>query len=53
MQLSRIMDYHTTLIDNIFSNNLSDETKSGNTFLTLSEHFSQFVSEEKKLILKK
>ena len=34
----------TTLIDNIFSNNIIDETKSGNILLTLSEHFSQFVS---------
>ena len=27
IQPSRITDYHTTLINNIFSNNLSDETK--------------------------
>ena len=32
------------MIDNIFNNNLTDETKSGNIYLTLSEHFSQFVS---------
>ena len=50
MQPSRITDYHTTLIDNIFSNNLSDETKSGNIFLTLPEHFLQFVSVRREKI---
>ena len=44
IQPSRITKYHTSLIDYIFSNNLSDEIKSGNIFLTLSEHLSQFVS---------
>ena len=43
IQPTRVTDHHSSLIDNIFSNNLSDETKSGNIFLTLSEHFSQFV----------
>ena len=33
-----------SLIDNIFSNNLSDEIISGNIYLTLSEHFCQFAS---------
>ena len=33
-----------SLIDNIFSNNVSDEIISGNIYLTLSEHFSQFAS---------
>ena len=54
MQPSRIPDYHTNLIDNIFSNNLSDETKSVNIFLNLSEHFLQFVSVRRgKMNLKK
>ena len=47
---TRVTDHHSTLIDNIFSNNLSDETKSGNIFLTLSEHFSQFVSIKREKI---
>ena len=34
----------STTIDNIFSNNLSDEIISGNIYLTLSEHFCQFAS---------
>ena len=33
-----------SLIDNIYSNNVSDEIVSGNIYLTLSEHLSQFAS---------
>ena len=32
-----------SMIDNIFSNNVNDEISSGNIYLTLSEHFSQFA----------
>ena len=43
-----------SLLDNIFTNNSRDEICSGNIHLTLSEHFSQFASvNRKKLILKK
>ena len=38
------MENTATVIDNIFSNNLQDDIVSGNVFLTLSEHFSQFIS---------
>ena len=50
IQPTRVTDHHSTLIDNIFSNNLIDETKSGNIFLTLSEHFSQFLSIKREKI---
>ena len=43
-QPTRVTEYTSSLIDNIFSNNIIDDTKSGNILLTLSEHFSQFVS---------
>lgn len=33
-----------SLIDNIFSNNINDKILSGNIYLNLSEHFSQFAS---------
>ena len=33
-----------SLIDNIFSNNVSDIVLSGNIYMQLSEHFSQFAS---------
>ena len=43
-----------SLIDNIFSNNMSDEISSGNIYLTLSEHLSQFASvKREKLDIKK
>ena len=42
---TRVVDRQVpSLIDNIFSNNLSDVVHSGNIYLTLSEHFSQFAS---------
>ena len=53
IQPSRITEYHTSnylTLDNIFSNNLSDEIKSGNIFLTLSEHLSQSVSVSREKI---
>ena len=44
-QPSRVVASQTpSLIDNIFSTNISDGVQSGNIFLTLSEHFSQFAS---------
>ena len=41
---TRVTNLNSSLIDNIFSNNLSDTSFSGNILLTLSEHFSQFLS---------
>ena len=44
-QPSRVVDNQIpSLIDNIFSSNISDAVQSGNIFLTLSEHFCQFAS---------
>ena len=41
------------MIDNIFSNNIADEITSGNIYLTLSEHFSQFASVSRSTLDKK
>ena len=42
---SRVVEGQTpSLIDNIFSNNIHENILSGNIYLTLSEHFSQFAS---------
>ena len=49
IQPTRVTDRDTSLIDNIFTNNLSDSTVSGNILLTLSEHFSQFLSVKRKI----
>ena len=47
-------DNTSTVIDNIFSNNLHDDIIRGNILLTLSEHFSQFISvNREKIDLKK
>ena len=44
-QPSRVVESQTpSLIDNIFSTNISDGVQSGNIFLTLSEHFSQYTN---------
>ena len=47
---TRVTERDTSLIDNIFTNNLHDSTFSGNILLTLSEHFSQFLSVKRKFI---
>ena len=52
---SRVVEnQEPSLIDNIFSNNISNEINSGNIYLSLSEHFSQFASvKREKLDTKK
>ena len=44
IQPTCVTEYHSTLIDNIFSDNITYDTKSGNILLILSEHFFQFIS---------
>ena len=42
---SRVVENkNPSLIDNIFSNNITDIVLSGNIYMQLSEHFSQFAS---------
>ena len=45
-----VVNQSPSLIDNIFSNNISDEIISGNIYLTLSEHFSQIISVKREKI---
>ena len=53
LQPTRVTENTATVIDNIFSNNLQDDIIGGNVLLTLSEHFSQFISvNREKLDLK-
>ena len=40
---TRVTDHSATVIDNIFSNNTSNETTSGNIILQISNHFPQFL----------
>ena len=54
LQPSRVTDNTATVVDNIFSNNIQDNIVFGNILLTLSEHFSQFLSiTREKVDLKK
>ena len=54
LQPTRVTDNAATVIDNIFSNNIQDNIVSGNILLTLSGHFSQFLSfTREKVDLKK
>ena len=39
-----------SFIDNTFTNNISEEITGGNIYLTLSEHFSQFISIKREKI---
>ena len=40
---TRVTDHSTTVIDNIFSNNTTFETVSGNIMTHISDHFPQFI----------
>ena len=44
IQPTRVTENESSLIDNIFTNNLKNITISGNILITFSEHFSQFLS---------
>ena len=50
LQPTRVTDHSATVIDNIFTNNISDSIISGNILLTLSEHFSQFMTVRREKI---
>ena len=44
LQPTRVTENTSTVIDNIFSNNIQDDIISGNVLLNLSDHFAQMVS---------
>ena len=50
IQPTRLITNTSTVIDNIYSNNIQDGVISGNILLTLSEHFSQFISVKRERI---
>ena len=50
---SRTTESCSTIIDNMFTNNISNKKISGNILTDFSDHFSQFLSVEKILIDKK
>ena len=40
---TRVTDHSATVIDNIFSNNTSHKSVSGNIITQISDHFPQFI----------
>ena len=50
LQPTRVTENTATVIDNIFSNNIQDNTISGNILLTLSKHFSRFLSVKRETV---
>ena len=50
LQPKMVTDHSTTVIDNIFSNNLQDDIISSNVLLTISEHFAQIISVNREQI---
>ena len=50
LQPTRVTVNTATVIDNIFSNNIQDDIICGNILLTLSEHFSQFISVKREKV---
>ena len=47
---TRVTDHSATVIDNIFSNNTSHKTVSGNIITQISDHFPQFIILDKIVI---
>ena len=48
IQPTRVMPNTATIIDNIFTNNITDDINCGSILLTFSEHLPQFVSVNKR-----
>ena len=46
---TRITEFSSTIIDNIFTNNLTQKSKSGNILIMFADHFSQFVTINKAI----
>ena len=53
LQTTRITEHSSTIIDNIYGNNFTQETFGGNILITFADHFSQFLSIKKKVLKEK
>ena len=49
MHPTRITEFTSTIIDNIYSNNLIDVSKSGNILMQFADHLAQFCSNTKDI----
>ena len=50
MHPTRVTDYSSTVIDNIFSNITDCESKGSNVLCEISDHFPQFIIIEKSIV---
>ena len=50
LQPTRISDFSSTIIDNIYSNNLEQDSYSGNILIKFADHFSQLLSLNKAIM---
>ena len=50
LQPTRISDHSSSIIDNIYGNNLEQEATSGNILIQFADHLAQFLSIKKKII---
>ena len=46
---TRITEYSSTIIDNIYGNNFQHKSQSGNILIKFADHFSQFLSISKEI----
>ena len=53
LQTTRITEHSSTIIDNIYGNNFTQETFGGNILIKFADHFSQFLSIKKKVLKEK
>ena len=53
LQPTRITEHSSTIIDNIYGNNFTQETLSDNILIKFADHFSQFLSIKKNISKKK
>ena len=49
LQPTRIAEYSSTVIDNIYGNNFEQDSQSGNILIKFADHFSQFLSINKEV----
>ena len=50
LQPTRITEFSSTLIDNIYGNNFEQESYGGNILVKFADHFSQFLIINKKIV---
>ena len=49
LQPTRITEYSSTVIDNIYGNNFEQISQSGNILIKFADHFTQFLSINKEV----